>query len=115
MWGPGCGQGRALALRQTGKNKITGSGNGWEIYRAERASRETAHAVTREKAPNLNETRVGVFIRFRDKTRRRGRQGVPNRKKQERGKAKMKEYKVCEQKEKVEEERDTGFSDDTPR
>lgn len=52
--------------------------------RAERASCETAHAVTREKALNFNETRGGVFIRFRDKTRRRGRQGVPNRKKQER-------------------------------
>ena len=79
--GPGCGQGRTPVLRQTGKNKITGSGNGWEIYRAERASRETAHAVTREKAPNLNETRGGVFTHPRTKMRRRGRQGVPNRKK----------------------------------
>lgn len=34
---------------------------------AERASCETAHAVTREKAQNSNETRGGVFICFRDK------------------------------------------------
>lgn len=78
---PGCDQGRASVLRQIGKNEITGSGDSWEIYRGCRACRRAVRPVMREKAPNFNETRGGVFICFRDKTRRRGRRGVPIREK----------------------------------